>query len=187
MSNFNSGNAIQQKLMSTTTGGSTATHGYNAYNSKLKFFKIEDFIHSDTAIANKIDNTPGREELQNIFTLIKGLADPLAALWYNYCQTHSLPKPWTLNINSGYRCPKLNAAVGGASDSSHKYGLAVDLRPSNWHMAEFKICVTNYLKNRSFDQLIYEKPPRSGGVPTWIHVGLYNSAGQQRRSIFEIL
>lgn len=32
-----------------------------------------------------------------------------------------------VSINSGYRCEKHNAAVGGASQSKHKYGQAVDI------------------------------------------------------------
>jgi hypothetical protein len=38
---------------------------------------------------------------------------------------HRLGKP--LNVNSGLRCPKHNAACGGVSNSQHVYGTAVDL------------------------------------------------------------
>ena len=34
-------------------------------------------------------------------------------------------------INSGYRCPKHNAAVGGKPDSAHKEGLAVDIKATD--------------------------------------------------------
>ena len=41
-------------------------------------------------------------------------------------------------INSGYRCPKHNAEVGGKSDSAHKEGLAVDISAKDGY-ARFKI------------------------------------------------
>ena len=47
-----------------------------------------------------------------------------------------------LYINSGYRCPEHNAAVGGASDSQHMYGTAADVAcPEGLSFEEFKNCV----------------------------------------------
>ena len=36
-----------------------------------------------------------------------------------------------INVTSGFRCSKLNKAVGGVSNSAHLYGYAADTQPSN--------------------------------------------------------
>lgn len=57
--------------------------------------------------------------------------------WHTYCNTYYLSyyldylrscygRP--IVINSGYRCPALNSAVGGVKNSKHLQGLAVDIR-----------------------------------------------------------
>jgi len=38
----------------------------------------------------------------------------------------------SLSINSGYRCPKHNKAIGGAPNSMHTKGIAVDISTSGW-------------------------------------------------------
>ncbi len=65
-------------------------------------FTLEEFMHSDTAIAKGIKNDPGSREKLAITNLCAKLLQPLR---------DAIGKP--ISINSGYRCPELNAAVGG--------------------------------------------------------------------------
>lgn len=80
-----------------------------------KNFTLEEFIKSTTAKNKKIDNTPGDTE---IFYINK-LAEQLQRIRDRY------GKP--IIISSGYRCDKLNRAVGGAKNSDHMFGAAADI------------------------------------------------------------
>ena len=137
----------------------------------MKYFTIEELCQSETAEKYKIDNTPSEEIKKNLETLVDCLLDPLREAWGS-----------PIIINSGYRCPILNKAVGGSKTSSHMSGWSVDMRPKNGKMEEFKKFVVDFIKTRFWDQCILEK---SGDVE-WIHLSLYNNSGKQRKMIFSI-
>lgn len=133
----------------------------------MKYFKMEEFIASPTAKAKKIDNTPNEAEKKHLEELVDTILDPLRAAWGS-----------GIRINSGYRGPALNKAVGGSSTSAHCYGYAADLYPSNGKIAEFKDFVKKFLKTKGikFDQYINEY----SGASQWVHIGVRNGAGKQR-------
>lgn len=137
----------------------------------MKYFTIEELCQSETAEKYKIDNTPSEEIKKNLETLVDCLLDPLREAWGS-----------PIIINSGYRCPILNKAVGGSKTSSHMSGWSVDTRPKNGKMEEFKKFVVEFIKTRFWDQCILEK---SGDIE-WVHLSLYNNSGKQRRMIFSI-
>ena len=137
----------------------------------MKYFTIEELCQSETAEKYKIDNTPTEEIKKNLETLVDCLLDPLREAWGS-----------PIIINSGYRCPILNKAVGGSKTSSHMSGWSVDMRPKNGKMEEFKKFVVQFIKTRFWDQCILEK---SGDVE-WVHLSLYNNSGKQRMMIFSI-
>lgn len=71
-----------------------------------------------------------------------------------------------LIINSGFRCVKLNNAVGGSLTSQHLYAEAIDIRVSGKTSSEvFQILAASDLK---YDQLILEK----AGNAQWVHVSI---------------
>ena len=137
----------------------------------MRYFTIEELCQSETAEKYKIDNTPSEEIKKNLETLVDCLLDPLRESWGS-----------PIIINSGYRCPILNKAVGGSKTSSHMSGWSVDMRPKNGKMEEFKKFVIQFIKTRFWDQCILEK---SGDVE-WVHLSLYNNSGKQRMMIFSI-
>lgn len=137
----------------------------------MKYFTIEELCQSETADKLKIDNTPSEEIIEHLTLLIDCLLDPLREAWGS-----------AIIINSGYRCPILNKAVGGSKTSSHMSGWSVDMRPKNKKMDEFKRFVVDFIKTRFWDQCILEK---SGDVE-WVHLSLYNNSGKQRKMIFSI-
>ena len=137
----------------------------------MKYFTIEELCQSETADKLKIDNTPTEEIIEHLTLLVNCLLDPLREEWGS-----------AVIVNSGYRCPKLNKAVGGSKTSTHQLGWAVDIRPKNGKMEEFKTFVVQFIKTRFWDQCILEK---SEDVE-WIHLSLYNNSGKQRRMIFSI-
>ena len=71
-----------------------------------------------------------------------------------------------LIINSGFRCVKLNNAVGGSLASQHLYAEAIDIRVSGKVAREvFQIIASSDLK---YEQLILEKV----GSAQWVHVSI---------------
>lgn len=70
-------------------------------------------------------------------------------------------------INSGYRCPALNKAVGGAISSQHVLAEALDIKVKGKTASELlQIIVASDLK---YDQVIWEKP-KSGTA--WLHISI---------------
>lgn len=82
----------------------------------MKHFTIEELTRSSTAARLGIDNSPEHSEKASLEQLVDNVLDPLREAW---------GKP--LTVNSGYRCPTLNRAVGGAASSHHLRGMAADI------------------------------------------------------------
>ena len=135
------------------------------------YFTIDELCASDTAKKYGIDNTPNPTIIARLQRLINFL-NPIREAWGS-----------AIKVTSGYRCEKLNCLVGGSKTSSHTIGYGVDLIPLNGKMSEFKKFIVDYMKNKMFDQCIIEK----SGKTEWVHIGLYNLKGQQRRMIFNII
>lgn len=81
-----------------------------------KNFTLKELTRSDTARARGIDNTPTPLVVDNLQTLCVNLLQPLR---------DELNKP--VHIASGYRCERLNDAVGGVRNSQHATGQAADI------------------------------------------------------------
>lgn len=124
----------------------------------MKYFTIEELTRSDTATTRGIDNTPTPEIKANLERLVDKVLDGLREIY---------GKPIT--VNSGYRCPELNKAVGGSKTSDHMNGFSVDITASckKENAILFQIIKDNF----NFDQLIWEKG--NSEYPDWVHVS-YN-------------
>ena len=72
------------------------------------YFTLSELLRSDTAAARSIDNAPSHDVIRRLNALMDECLDPVRELW---------GKP--IGVNSGYRSPALNAAVGGAAASQH--------------------------------------------------------------------
>lgn len=81
-----------------------------------KNFELSEFIKSDTATRKGIANDPGVGEVKAIENLVINLLQPLREVYGK-----------RMVINSGYRCPELNKAVGGVPTSQHVKGEAADV------------------------------------------------------------
>lgn len=148
-----------------------------------KWFVYSEFTKSATADKLNIDNTPTDEYIQdNIIELMRVL-DGVREAWTVKCKKEYWGNP-SIIVNSGYRCDALNDAIGGSKTSAHSIGAAADIEPANGKNREFLRFIEQYLLDNHipFDQLINEKPVN--GVPSWIHIGLKNREGKQRRMVF---
>lgn len=132
-----------------------------------KNFTLAEMTASSTATAKKIDNSaPTGSVLDNLTALCVHVLQPLRDAYGK-----------SIVINSGYRCPKLNKAVGGVSNSQHMTGEAADIRCNNKTTREW---IFNWLKeNVVFDQLILEH--NSSGT-YWVHVS-YKRNGKNRKQV----
>jgi zinc D-Ala-D-Ala carboxypeptidase len=124
-------------------------------------FTLYDIFYSDTAVKNKIVNIPTTEIIARATALIKNVLEPLR-------QHFNAP----VHVNSMYRNPILNIAVGSkTTKSQHISGQAADIYISKIPNET----VFSYIrKNMVFDQLILEK--------TWIHVS-YKTQGNRRKVV----
>ena len=140
--------------------------------SKYKHFELDEFIKSDVATQRKIDNTPTFEVVEHLEELVENFLEPLRiALGY------------PIVINSGYRCAKLNRAVGGSDTSAHPLGFAADISCPYMSFSKFRDFVVNWATKTKprFDQILLESEKTTG--KQWIHVGIYNRSRQQRGQI----
>lgn len=121
----------------------------------MKYFTIDELSASTEARKMGIDNTPTSEAIANLTELVEHVLDPLRDKYGH-----------PIMVSSGYRCPRLNRAVGGEEASQHVKGEAADIyvtRPKE--MAELFALIYYTLP---FDQLIWERG--TDEAPAWIHV-----------------
>ena len=136
--------------------------------AKYQHFEFNEFVASNEAKKRGIDNTPTFEIIDHIEEFITKFLEPLRVAY---------GKP--LVISSGYRCPRLNQAVGGVSTSAHKTGYAVDIQVKDIEGLFNFIAEWVKASGRYFDQIFIE----TKGNTKWVHIGYKNQLGQQRRII----
>lgn len=123
-----------------------------------KNFTYEEMIHSATAIRLKIDNTPNAKELANLRKLCQEILQPIRDR-----------RGSVITVTSGFRCEKLNAAVGGVKTSQHRFGEAADITLGNPTLNKklFNMIVDMINKKEiKVGQLIDEHNYR------WLHISL---------------
>jgi len=123
------------------------------------YFTLEELTRSDVATRKGLDNTPAADILPNLTELAQAL-DKVRDL---------LGVP--IHINSAYRSPKVNAAVGGSSTSAHMSGQAADFTAPEFGTPQ-EIAIEIAASDIEFDQLIFEG--------SWVHFGI---RGDMRRQI----
>ncbi len=138
-------------------------------------FTLEEMLESETAEARHISNVANEEAISNLKALCLNVLEPLREAY---------GKP--IDINSGYRCPALNRAVGGSRTSQHLKGQACDLVGAT-HGDLIKLFNLIQSLGLPFDQLIAERfDPRKEKMPAtargWIHVS-YRADGKNRGQI----
>ena len=146
-----------------------------AENTKLTTdFNLIDFIYSSTARSKGINNIPDKQSLKNI----TGIA--------NVIQKIQDTLGMKLHVNSCYRGPALNAAVGGAKKSDHIFGAAADIKVVPFSLQNnMKLwnCVNKLADEGQikFRQLIFEYGDRSQG-PQWVHISINHPSNTLREN-----
>ena len=120
----------------------------------MKYFTLAEMTKSATAQRKGIKNDPSIQVCKALTALIEKVLDPLREAY---------GKP--IIVTSGYRCEKLNKAVGGAASSQHVKGEAADIRSVQDTPEENKKLFDLIVKlGLPFDQLINEYNY------DWVHV-----------------
>ena len=127
-------------------------------------------MYSRTATRLDIDNKPNNDQMHSMCLIAEEVFEPLR-VWVG----------GPIKINSFFRSPELNKAIGGSSKSQHCHGQAMDIddtfgRATNAEMFEF------IKDNLSFDQLIWEFGTNDN--PDWIHIS-YVSEEENRNIMLE--
>ena len=123
-------------------------------------------VYSRTALRRGIKNNPNAEQMENMITIAEEVFEPLR-IWVG----------GPIKINSFFRSPELNKAIGGSGKSQHCHGQAIDIddtfgKMSNAEMYEF------IKENLDFDQIIWEFGDDNN--PDWVHIS-YVSAEENRK------
>lgn len=130
-------------------------------------FTLQALIASETAARRGIDNAPPPELLDNLRRLAAGLEAVMAVVGGQ-----------ALSINSGYRSPALNAAVGGVATSMHTQGLAADIVCPAFG-TPLELCRAIVAAPLEFDQVIHE-------YGRWCHVSFAPADRPPRRQALTI-
>ena len=131
-------------------------------------FTLQELTVSDWAARNGVENIPPLDVVANLTKLAEKLEEVRAILGQ------------PIIINSGYRSPKVNKAIGGKPASSHQYGLAVDFKCPAFGTPEDIVRALSKT-NIKYDQLILEFATPDGGG--WVHLGIGKAMRQQLLTI----
>jgi zinc D-Ala-D-Ala carboxypeptidase len=134
-----------------------------------KNFSLKELTWSDYAIRHGIDNTPSSLVVNNLMLLADKVLQPIRDQF------------GMVIINSGYRSPQLNVAIGGSKTSDHVLGFAADIEVPN---------LSNYMlakwceQNLKFKQLILEFYTPGDVDSGWVHIS-YGSKQQVLTAVKE--
>ena len=119
-------------------------------------FSLKELTKSDTATRLGLDNTPGEAALENLKVLCEKVLQPVREHFGK-----------SVTVNSGYRSPESNAAVGGSKTSDHCKGQAADIEIPGVANADLAQWI---MDNCDYTQLILEFYTQ--GIPDsgWVHV-----------------
>jgi len=125
-----------------------------------------------------MENVPNEAQVENLKRLCRWL-EQLRRRWNNLYGEGDDP----IVINSGFRSPEVNKAVGGVSTSNHLTGCAVDIRCIGMEQALRYAAILldiSDLNREDYDELLIEQKRNV----VWIHFAVRPS-GNRRRTNFK--
>ena len=129
-----------------------------------------------------IENVPNEEQVNNL-KRVCGWLEQLRRRWNNLYGEGDDP----IIINSGFRSPEVNRAVGGVSTSNHLTGCAADIRCIGMEQALRYAAILldiSDLNKEDFDELLIEQKAHV----IWIHFAVKPSCNRRRtRSTLSLL
>ena len=131
-------------------------------------FSLHELTKSETALRMGFDNTPDDEATENLRLLCEKVLQPVRDHFGK-----------GVKVNSAYRSPESNAAVGGSKTSDHCKGMAADIEIPGVANAELAQWI---MDNLEYTQLILEF--YTPGIPDsgWVHVS-YDPANLKKQEL----
>ena len=168
----------QARLSEHLTSSSVATLGHS---SKLDGSHLSPHftLAELTKTNSKIKNEPNEAQVNNLKRLCG---------WLEELRRRPTPSPSLLRegseepiiINSGYRSPEVNRAVGGVATSNHLTGCAVDIHVTGLeqliHYASTLLDISDE-RQEDFDELLLERSPKG---TYWLHFAVRPSGNRRR-------
>ena len=134
-----------------------------------KHVSMREGVYSRTAQRLGLKNEPTEDHLINMHVIAEKVFEPL--------RVH-VNGP--IKINSFYRGPELNKAIGGSSKSQHCNGQAIDIDDTFGHATNAEMY--NFIKeNLNFDQMIWEFGTDKN--PNWVHVSYVSEDKNRNRCL----
>jgi len=134
-----------------------------------KHVSYREGVYSRTAERLGLKNDPSDDHLANMKLIAEKVFEPLR-----------IHVGGPIKINSFYRGPELNAAIGGSSKSQHCHGQAIDIDDTYGHASNAEMY--NWIKaNLDYDQMIWEFGTDEN--PNWVHVSYVNAEANRNRCL----
>jgi hypothetical protein len=134
-----------------------------------KHISYKEGVYSTTATRRGIDNTPNDNQLKCMETIAEEVFEPLRTY---------VAGP--IKINSFFRSPELNTAIGGSKTSQHCKGQAMDIDDTFGKMTNAEMY--RWIKdNLDFDQMIWEFG--NDNNPDWVHISYISPEDNRNRCL----
>jgi len=133
-------------------------------------FTLAELTVSPTAKRLGLPNTPTAAHIENMKYVCEKILEPVRA---------HFGKP--VQVNSSYRSPAVNKAVGGSPTSQHSNGEAVDFEVPG---ISNKVVADWVADNLEFDQVILEfYSAKDGANSGWVHASIKRSGANRRQRL----
>ena len=129
-------------------------------------FSLAEMIVSPTAKKLGLSNTPTPEHIENMRYCCEKILEPVRAHFGKSVQ-----------INSSYRSPLVNEAVGGSKTSQHVNGQAIDFEIPG---IDNKVVADWIGDNLEFDQVILEFYTKGDKNSGWVHASIKKGGGNRK-------
>lgn len=135
-----------------------------------KYFTLEQLTISSVAKKKKLSNVPSEPSIENLSRLAKTILDPA----HEHFGTGVI-------IRSGFRAPRVNESVGGALNSQHCVGEAVDFEVNGVP----NVVLANWVIEKCmYDQCILEfYNPQEGPNSGWVHASVRGFGNRRQQFI----
>ena len=132
-------------------------------------FSLAELTKTNT----KMKNLPNEAQVENLKRLC------------GWLEMLRIKRNTPIIINSGYRSETVNKAVGGAPNSNHLTGCAVDIHVTGMEQliryAAILLDISNE-RQEDFDELLLERSPRG---TYWLHFAVRPSGNRRRINIIK--